>query len=248
MIEELHIAAQYLAAAGVSFLEKKEDDSHTNLEWSVNNAELSTWPLTEGGDQLALNYNNFSLVWISAGKREELPLDGISHEVAMKWINEMAQARGLNKTYQYKLHYELPYPFPQNADQFQLKDKKELESMIGLMNMAQGAMEKALNHHGLKSGIRVWPHHFDLGAFAQVDDSISIGFGMAIPDSSINDFYFYVSGYRGHDALETKDFNPLSHGEWQKGDWKAATLKASESNEAIAQGFLNEAINAFING
>ena len=30
MEKQIHLAAQYLAAAGISFLEKEPDDSHTN--------------------------------------------------------------------------------------------------------------------------------------------------------------------------------------------------------------------------
>jgi hypothetical protein len=36
MKDQLHIAAQYLAAANMSFLEKKADDSHTNLGFNTD--------------------------------------------------------------------------------------------------------------------------------------------------------------------------------------------------------------------
>lgn len=57
----MHLAAQYLAAAGISFVEKKADYSHTNLGWSIDKQRLETHPLSEKGDVLALNYNTFSL-------------------------------------------------------------------------------------------------------------------------------------------------------------------------------------------
>ena len=41
----MHIAAQYLAAAGISILEKQPDDSHTNVGFSVEDRTLFTRPL-----------------------------------------------------------------------------------------------------------------------------------------------------------------------------------------------------------
>lgn len=245
MINQLHIAAQYLAAAGISFLEKREDDSHSNLEWSVQNSELITWPLSGKGDHLALNYSNFSLVWIHEETRKELFLSDQSHESVLRWINEMVQENNLDN-YHYDFHYELPYPFPNGEYKLKSIIQQELNDFIKLMNVAQASLEGLLQQYNFKSDIRVWPHHFDLGAFVQVNESLSIGLGLAIPDEAIDDFYFYVSGYNGHDAIETKGFSPLSEGEWQTGSWKAASLRASNATRETVSNFLNEAVNTFL--
>lgn len=39
----MHLASQYLAAAAISFVPKKDDDSHTNLGWSN---EKNNWKPT----------------------------------------------------------------------------------------------------------------------------------------------------------------------------------------------------------
>ena len=91
----------------------------------------------------------------------------------------------------------------------------------------------------------MFAHHFDLGAYTNPNDSLSIGFGLAVPDKAIDDFYFYVSGYNGDDSVETKDFKSLRLGDWQTEDWKAATLRATGMKEKDATNFLNEAIQAF---
>ena len=247
MIEQLHIAAQYLATAGISFVEAREDDSHTNLGWSIENHELTSHPLSKRGDILALNYDHFSLIWVTEGIRDELFLKQTSHREVINWIKKMVTSNGLDKKYQYNLHYELPYSFPTDDYEFESGSKEELRQMVKLMNLAQNSIQDVLEKQQLKSAVRVWPHHFDLGAYAQVNNEVGIGFGMAIPDSAIDDFYFYVSGYKGHDALETKEFEPLIQGEWQTGDWKAATLKASGQDQNTVSNFLNEAIVAFTN-
>ena len=49
MKEQIHLAAQYLAAAGISFLEKRDDDSHTNLGFNIEKGTLDDrkWVLPE---------------------------------------------------------------------------------------------------------------------------------------------------------------------------------------------------------
>lgn len=41
----MHLAAQYLAAAGISFVAKEDDDSHTNLGFSAETGSMTTHPL-----------------------------------------------------------------------------------------------------------------------------------------------------------------------------------------------------------
>ena len=76
----MHLAAQYLAAAGISFVEKKADDSHTNLGWSIDKQRLETHSLSTDGDVLALNYNTFSLEWDSLENNASFALDGKTHQ------------------------------------------------------------------------------------------------------------------------------------------------------------------------
>jgi hypothetical protein len=50
MEKMMYLLAQYLAAAGISFLEKKDDDSHSNLGFSIENSSMYSRPLNENGD------------------------------------------------------------------------------------------------------------------------------------------------------------------------------------------------------
>ena len=44
--EQTHLAAQYLAAAGISFLNKKPEDSPTNLGFITDSGEVETHVLS----------------------------------------------------------------------------------------------------------------------------------------------------------------------------------------------------------
>jgi hypothetical protein len=67
-----------------------------------------------------------------------------------------------------------------------------------------------------------------------------MGAGLAIPDSLVNDFYFYASGYKNGGTIETKTFGAMKFGEFRS-DWNGATLASSSIEIEQALEFLKEA-------
>ena len=75
MVEAFHIAAQYLTTVAISFLDKKDDDSHTNLGWKEG--ALHTRSLSEDNCIFSLDYESFTLIWSNdVGYKNSLELDG----------------------------------------------------------------------------------------------------------------------------------------------------------------------------
>lgn len=241
-----HLASQYLATVGKSFLEPKSDDSHTNVGFYELDNTLRTWDLDSEGTYLAFNYNDFSLEWISNGKKDILALNGKSHSKIIPWISQMAAASNLDKPYTYDLHYDLPYSIDNNFT-FQFPNPEELKQLVSLRTVAQNALKSFLDKENLASDIRIWPHHFDTGAFVVLNDGTgkSIGLGMAIPDSMIDGHYFYISGYHGHDGLDVSTFKDLTQGEWKNDGFKGGVLRASNITEITAVQFFQEAYKAY---
>ncbi|NAY92426.1 hypothetical protein GTQ34_10890 [Muricauda sp. JGD-17] len=247
MLHQLHLAAQYLATAGKSFIPHREDDSHTNLAFSTAEKSLFTRPLDDAGTLLGLNYNTFSLNWKSSNP-QFFYLKGKTHKDIIAWISEMTKTTGLEKSYAYNLHYDLPYSLEGN-ESFALSSEGEVQELIRLRSLAQTVLTKFLKEENLESEVRVWPHHFDTGAFAHLHDGSgkSIGFGMAIPDNTVDDLYFYVSGYRGSSVWNTWAFKPLTHGKWINNGFKGAVLAASQTSEENTLYFLKEALAGYKN-
>ncbi|MGI9551215.1 MAG: hypothetical protein ACR2MT_08455, partial [Aurantibacter sp.] len=108
-------------------------------------------------------------------------------------------------------------------------------------------METIIENNGLKSPIRVWPHHFDTGAHSNLNtgSGISIEFGLAIPDTLCKEHYLYISGYNGHDAVDTSNFPLLNNGEWKNSGFKGAILPVSDSVESETVRFFQEAIDSY---
>ncbi|EZH73726.1 hypothetical protein ATO12_17480 [Aquimarina atlantica] len=248
MTTQMHLAAQYLAAAGISFLEKKGDDSHTNLGFSIEKGTLYTRPFNSSGDLLSLNYHLFALEWTSHNTIKTLQLNGTSHAEVLQWIKRMVKDSNLNAPYTYTLHYELPYTITDSYI-YTSKDTNRLSQLIAYRKLSKLAIQEFLQNHQLSSEIRIWPHHFDTGAFASLEDEsgLAIGLGLAIPDTMCNDYYFYISGYQGHDGLNTSDFKLLTTGKWYNEGFKGAVLPISGVDKATVIAFFEEAFAAYKN-
>ncbi|MEM9361029.1 MAG: hypothetical protein AAGA43_00265 [Bacteroidota bacterium] len=242
---QLHLAAQYLATAGISFLDKRDDDSHTNLAFSRTEKRLETWALDEKGTQLCLDYSSFALLWISNETRT-LSLHEKTHLDVVTWLKEVSASLNSPKDYEYELHYELPYSLGSH-ETFQLKNPQKIEELIQLRTLGNTVLSKVLTENNLSSDVRIWPHHFDTGAFSPLgdDSETAVGMGLTIPDSLVDDYYFYISGYKGHTGLETAGFPALTKGKWLNDGFKGAILPASHSTEKDALAFFNEAIHAY---
>ncbi|MDO6596680.1 hypothetical protein Q4512_07115 [Oceanihabitans sp. 2_MG-2023] len=244
MKEQMHIAAQYLSAAGISFLDKKDDDSHTNMGFNVSKASLESHLLSKNGDQLCLNYNDFSLQWKSKAKTVSFDLDGATHQDVLSWLTDTSKSH-LDKAYTYNLHYDLPYSID-NSYIFQLESTEELKELIQLRTLAQLSLEQINTDFNKTASIRVWPHHFDTGIYTQLDDSaMSFGLGLAIPDNLSDVHYLYISGYKDGKAIEPSNFNALKNGTWINKDFKGAILPATQVSKKEAVLFFKEAINPF---
>ena len=243
--EQTHLAAQYLAAAGISFLNKKPDDSHTNLGFITDSGEVETHVLSENNDRLILNYNTFSLEWKSNSGKTVFNLDGAKHHEVLTWLSETSKTQ-LNKAYTYNLHYDLPYAI-NDAYTFNLSDASKLKELMHLRILAQFIIEKIDHFYKLNTSIRIWPHHFDTGLYDAVPDTdISVGLGLAIPDSVCSAHYLYITGYKDGKAIATSGFDKLTNGEWKSGGFTGAILNANGITEADGVAFFKQAIAQFI--
>ena len=243
MLNQIHFASQYLATTGKSFLEQKPDDSHTNIGFDRDSYSFETWKLNKNGLTLQFDVLHFQLRW-STG--ESFNLDGKTHLKVKEWLKFTSKKLGFEKTYNFDLHYDLPFTWDDSFE-FRLLDNSYLNEQIQLRNLAQNALNIFLKSKQLKSEIRIWPHHFDTGAFVKIKGTNkSVGLGMAIPDSLLQDYYFYISGYNGNDGIDTTEFGKLSCGEWKNQGFKGAVLQTSNTNIDMAVQFFNEAFSYYI--
>ena len=240
------MAAQYLAAAGISFLEAKEDDSHTNLGFSEKAGCLSSRPLNTRGDTLLFSYRDFSLQWQQENTLQNFVLDGKSHESVLDWIRARTRKAGFKEIYTYSFHYDFIYEV-EDRFTFELRDEKRLHDLEALRSKAQAALREFLLKENLFSEIRIWPHHFDTGAYTRLpgEQEFAVGLGLAVPDTICDDHYFYISGYKGGMAIDCTNFKALSRGEWKHNGFNGAVLPATSASEELTMQFLHEAMDTY---
>lgn len=240
--KQVHLASQYLAAAGISFLNKEDDDSHTNLGFNTDGGYLETHSLSDNNDKLILNYNKFTLEWKSNKEEISFRLDGATHHTIVKWISETSKTF-LNKEYKYNFHYNLPYSISDTYT-FKLFDVGKLNELMHLRILAQFILEIIDNHYKLNTSIRTWPHHFDTGLYCEFPESdISIGLGLAIPDTICDEHYLYITGYKNGDVIDVSGLNKLSIGEWKSEEFMGAILNTNGIVESDGVEFFKQAIN-----
>ncbi len=244
MEQTMHIAAQYLATSAISFIKKEDDDSHTNLGWKNHTLETHPFP---NGDKLGLNYEDFSLEWMSSeDPKERLLLDNLTHKEITDWISMISTKNKIEKQYAFNLHYELPYKQLSNYSRIQLTSRNDLNKLIENRDLAEHVISNILKSNNYESPIRIWPHHFDTGALINVNEELSIGIGMTIPDSIIDDFYFYVSGYKGHDPIEIETSSDVNSEAYYNNDWQGFAMAVSKLNKQSAIKFCQDAMETYI--
>lgn len=248
MTNQIHIAAQYLATTGINFLTKKADDSHTNVGFNSEKGYLETWPLNDKGYKLVLDYAEFTLRWLTNDENEQaIPLDGKTHQEVVQWIASITKTLDKNTPYSYHLHYDLPYDKITDDFIFQKPSSEILNALLEVRIIAQNALESIVKELNLDTDIRIWPHHFDSGGYVLLDaaKNISVGFGMAIPDSLVDNFYLYTSGYNSTGGIDTTSFEKLALGSWKNEGFKGAIAPMKGVNEAQALAFFKETISTY---
>jgi len=246
-IEELHLAAQYLSATAISFVEKKEDDSHTNLGWSSVKKRMETHVFGEGC-QLALSLKTGHLEWLKDGKvTANTDLQDRRHAQNLSWIKKEAAKHGIKEEFSYSFHYDLPYKKLEFNHTYNFKEA-DLKVISERLSLAKKAFKAFIKEVKVKGESRIWPHHFDLGFYGPLNKEANVlmGAGLAIPDDLVNDFYFYASGYKDEKPISTKDLKGLTNGEF-KANWNGATLSSKDISAEDAQQFLTESCTTYLN-
>lgn len=224
-IETIHLVAQYLAAAAISFTEPQDDDSHTNLGFETTTARLETHPLNESGSKLAFDYFDFALIWQGGTTQFKLNLADQKHQDVVSWLIQTAKTLSFEAPYKYKFHYDLPYSYQEDSVIKKPADD-QLRKLVDRRKLAQRSCEQFAELLYRPVAIRIWPHHFDTGGYAthSLDQSFGVGWGMAIADSVTPNMYFYIGYYKNGEPFLPENLPELSLGRWSRKGFTGAIM------------------------
>lgn len=241
-IRMLHHAAQFIASTGEALLAHQADDSHTNMTWLVDTEALAGH-LIQGKYRLSLVYPAFSLVLLQAETPlARLPIAGNTQKQVFDWLQSTFTNLGLAGDSIAPLsRYDIPPLETTRGGAFTLPAPAIVKELARRRNNAHDFFVSLASGYKYASTVRTWPHHFDLGVYLPIQKDQdqetvkAIGLGMAIPDHTVNDLYFYVNHWSKTPIPRPGALPPLQgNGHWVTKDWTGAVLPLSEVT-ALAQ-------------
>lgn len=255
---QVHWLSQVLAKTNRAFLPEKEDDSHTNLYFDPVSGKL-TGRWVEHKQQkifLALNVRSMHFEWMDQhlGIKDTISVFNKTMQEIEQDVSVYPQSIGLpaEKIFR-ELHFEIPdYKIGRIAS----NDINEsgIQKWSYFRQLANEACLHFLGFLQAESEIRIWPHHFDTGVYAQVSPGFGIGFGLAMEDSMAGQSYFYLAGYASGTEIDYKNLAGLSDGQWiTNGAWKGSVLTLDrltgqnlKTDNQMIQSFIQEAANGYL--
>ncbi|MEQ9308746.1 MAG: hypothetical protein RLN90_04775 [Balneolaceae bacterium] len=234
--KRIHYLTQILAKAGRTFVEKKEDDSHTNLYFNPEKNWIEThWiDALHGKVKLVLRITDFCMLWLD-DKEESFQtvstVKKLQSEVETQLEKGIIEA-GLNpEGFSTPMHYEIPkYSFL--GQPFQMINRHMLNEWMQWRTLGNEACEKVLRILDVEGDIRIWPHHFDTGIYVSASENLGIGFGLAMEDEIAGVPYFYMSGNPKKGKLNFENVPDLRLGRWETtAGFKGAILPITEFKE-----------------
>ena len=222
---ELHYAAQVVAACADAWLPVRADDSHTAMEWE---RPRLIGELAPSGIAIGVDVEAFAIIGFDARRRDvSFPLAGKTLAQALLWADSRyGTPRGAHLR-----DYDLPVSPLRTGATF-VGYPEQLAALSRWYELGHQVVTVVAP----RDGIRIWPHHFDLGAIVD-----GVGVGLSPGDRYYDEPYFYVTPRTG-DARAPN----LPAGHWRTDEWTGAVLTATEIGDdpQRAHAFVAAAVRA----
>ncbi len=248
---QVHHAAQFATALGISYLPHAADDSHTNLEWLGDLRALASNAVTtpRGSVRIGVSVPDLVLLVLNDGVvRARNGLDGCTIAKAADWIRAQLDSLELpGNQYSLARHYEIPEHPVASGSTFS-PNAERLEQLACWYGNAALALD-AIRQSNAGSSVRCWPHHFDIATLITPRAGASVGAGLSPGDVYYAEPYFYVNA-SPQPALSALPESLAGGGTWHTTEWIGAVLPGSritpDAGGQIAQAgaFLESGVRA----
>jgi hypothetical protein len=254
---QLHHAAQLATASGISYLPKRADDSHTNLEWLPAIRALAARVVpTPSPFRVAVQPSPFTLLLLD-GRHEittSLLLHGRGIADAAQWLRGVLPTVGADPAaFTLKRHFTIPPHRVDDGAAFDATDVTAFEELARWYGNAALVLAELASVTPRASEVRCWPHHFDIATLIEVEpargthSAPTVGVGVEPGDNYYAEPYFYVNAYPFPPA--SRATGPLGGGgSWHTNEWIGAVLPGSRlqatDQRAQLESFVQSAVRA----
>jgi hypothetical protein len=226
---QLHYAAQFATALGISYLEHRPDDSHTNLRWDPKLEALRSRDVGAPSHTVSVAVQPrelILLVLVDGAIGERIPLHGSTIARAEAELRSALAPAGLDsRKLTLRRHYDLPPHRVARNDPFDTNRSNDFAELAHWYGNASILLEELRNRTN-GAEVRCWPHHFDIATLVTIAPGRTCGAGMLPGDVMYPEPYYYVNAFpRPDDRLTSM---PLQGGGvWNTEDWFGAVLTGS---------------------
>ena len=236
---QFHYAAQFAAAAGISFLEHRSDDSHTSLEWVPALGGLFSQPIPTGIPfRIGVRPARLALLIVSDDNKPiaEYKLHGHTITDATQWIRSQIKLLGAQPMrYSLRRDYEIPAHELAIGESFDASAPSRFEELSKWFSNSAALLGSIARKTRGASEVRCWPHDFDIATLVRVDHDRTMGIGMEPGDDYYDEPYFYLN-MDPQPAADRVLSRPLwGEGRWHTNVWVGAVLTGSRLGPASSQ-------------
>jgi hypothetical protein len=249
---QLHYAAQFATAAGISYLPPRPDDSHTNLEWLADFRGLFSRDIPAARPfRVGVQPSSLSLLIVSTTGDQvaERDLDARTIDDTTRWVRKEIESLGADSSlYTLRRHYEIPPHAVAKGKAFSSSDRESFAELATWFANGFAVLNDLTRETPGSSEVRCWPHHFDIGSLITSRAGRAIGVGLEPGDDFYDEPYFYVNMTPPPEPQRLRSRKLAGSGTWHKTGWIGAVLPGSRLGPATSQGsqvaqFLHSAIS-----
>ncbi len=231
-----HHAAQFISMVGKQLIPQQEYDSNSTMQYHPENQMLVGEEIAPEV-RLVLLLPDLSIGILKNGilSSSSFSILGLAQSEAFNKLSHILNKEGINtKLFIPELHYDMPDHELLHGAQFKENKNPFIQEHIKYRHNARLVLQKIREKHPAADPIRIWPHHFDTGTILPSHSNSrgevirSIGMGWAIPDSMVEEPYFYLSIWSANPLKFPEKMPELKVGTWMMPDWKGAILPMSE--------------------
>ncbi len=235
-IQQQHHAAQLIAIAGKYLILQQPDDSNTNMQY-LPDLEMLAGNKLSGSYRLTLHLSDLKLALINEENTiiADIGLSGKTKPEAYEAMKNLLSERKVDvSSLKNQLHYEIPKYALENGAVFSVNNKIFFQEAVNYRHNAELIMKNFESAYTGTFPVRIWPHHFDTGTMIVLakdekgNMTKTIGLGWAIPDSMMDEPYYYLSFWSANPEDNLSGVLPLSSGVWMTPEWNGAVLRQSE--------------------
>lgn len=254
-LQQQHHASQFIALVGRYLIPQQPDDSNTNMQYLLDK-EMLVGNALANGMRLALQLPDLILYILDKDNKHksEISLVGKTTQQVFEEVKQTFAEVGIDTSnIKNELHFEIPTHDLINGASFTIKEKKLFQENTSYRHNAEVILNEVAAGFGDADSVRVWPHHFDTGTFIPLahndkgEVSQSIGIGWAIPDSMVNEPYYYLSFWSEQPVKSFKALSPLEVGEWITTGWNGGVLRLSETLQYSSASEQQKLVKTFFN-